>query len=549
MPFSRRRILQAGVALGATGVAGALSPELAQAANRALAPRSSLDLSDGAVIATFDAGSGPQQLGLRNLPGVIPGCSEALCARADGSIAVLDTLNRRIALVRGSSIAATIPLPSSVFPTDVRESGGVLQVLDMAGDQVLIVGGAGVTRVDIPRDRRSRISRLTPAGQPGAVGIVEEDVASSDYVVNPIGPQASASPGFGDGAGGRVVIGYPAALPARRRNVTVTTATGRFVVETKHPLGSVIALGTDTTGFLYLLVTELVPSEGGLDIDLTVRRYQPDGTFIAMARVPVRGGSAQPRTAVTIAANGDAYALVPDRRRTAILRLHWSHNLESLRPTRLPFPPGFGLANAALIIPNTRAQATAKAQTFYNYQWTATQAMLDRTCTASAPPYPVSQRPSYLTVPGTYFEIPYCFGAFDEPGAFVLRINSPYNYTTGDKECSNPPGWKGCTAGVDCSGFIQQCWGIGPPKQDDTTLLNWVTNSPGQPLNVGGTLYPGDLWRLPGQHVRLHYSYPGDGTGDYMYEASLQWGERVWYAFHGWADYANYLWCLGNFAS
>lgn len=125
--------------------------------------------------------------------------------------------------------------------------------------------------------------------------------------------------------------------------------------------------------------------------------------------------------------------------------------------------------------------------------------------------------------------------------------HSPYNYTLGD---TNGTGnWRGCTAGADCSGFIQQCWGIGGDKLGTETLLEWVTNSPGQTQDVGGTLSPGDMWRLPYSHVRLHHSYPGDGTGDYMYEASISWGERVWWAFRPWSQYTNYLWCLGNFLS
>ena len=58
-----------------------------------------------------------------------------------------------------------------------------------------------------------------------------------------------------------------------------------------------------------------------------------------------------------------------------------------------------------------------------------------------------------------------------------------------------------------------------------------------------------DMWRLPYQHVRLHYSYPQGGGGDYMYEESISWGERAWFAYRPWSEYPGYLWCLGNFSS
>lgn len=61
MPVSRRRVLQAGLAVGATGLVSALTPELVKGAGQLAAPVRSLDLSVGTIIGVFDAGSGPQQ--------------------------------------------------------------------------------------------------------------------------------------------------------------------------------------------------------------------------------------------------------------------------------------------------------------------------------------------------------------------------------------------------------------------------------------------------------------------------------------------------------
>jgi cell wall-associated NlpC family hydrolase len=228
-----------------------------------------------------------------------------------------------------------------------------------------------------------------------------------------------------------------------------------------------------------------------------------------------------------------------------VLRLDWSDELKSLAPLRRLIPASFGIAYATSVVPNTRAQAIAKAGTFIQWGWTATAEMLARSCTAGNPPK-TSIRPSYLTGPGTYINIPYCWGAFDEPGAYVLRIDPSVGYTCGDAETSIPPGWKGCTAGADCSGFIQQCWGIGPPKQNDAGLLQWVVSENSQ--DVGGSLSPGDMWRWPDQHVRLHSSYAG-GTGDNMFEASLSWGQQIYYSYRPFTDYTNYFWDACNFAS
>lgn len=548
MPFSRRRVLQAGLAIGATGVVSALTPELVRGAGRLTAPVRPLDLSVGSVVATFDAGSGPQQLGIRDIAGLSPGGPLALAMRSDGSVAMLDTLNRRISIIRGSVVTSTIPLPHAVFPTDVRERGADLCVLDQAGSQLLVVSGTDVSAFPLPSDRRSRVSRLVAGQSVGAIGVAEEDALSFDYSFDPNAPQPTAQRGFGDGQGGRIVVQYPK-NQKNRKTATLVTSSGREIeIETESALGSAVVLGSDRAGFIYVEIAALLESDGGVDVDITIRRYALDGTFAGAARVPVRGRWAQPTTAVAVAPNGDAYAIASDHTRTYLLRLNWTQSLAPLQPLRALLPASFGSANALSVIPNTRQQALNKASNYENWAWTLTAEMMTRSCyEPGSGTY--SGLPSYLSAPGTYYHMPYCWGAFDEPGAYVLRISAPYNYTTGDNHGIVGVPWRGCTAGADCSGFIQQCWGIGPPKQSTESILEWVTNSPGQSQDVGGTLYPGDMWRLPNSHVRMHYSYPGDGTGDYMYEASIEWGEQVWFAFRPWSQYTNYLWCTGNFLS
>lgn len=378
------------------------------------------------------------------------------------------------------------------------------------------------------------------AGRP-SVSIIEEDGAAASFDLATADHRATQAGVFDDGA---VAVSYAARLPEFRRSARVQTRDRAFGIETTHPLGSVVPLGADRSSFLYFLVTELPNSEvGGLDVDLTVRRYRSDGTFSAMARVPVRGRWSHPRTAVSIAPNGDAIALVTERTRTTIVRLAWVPVLAPLTAIRTLLPTGIGLANAATPIPNSRASAFSVADSYQNTWWTCTSEMLSRSCGGAL-------LPSYIAGIGSYKEIPYCWGGNDTPSSFIANINSPNNRMLGDAN-GNVCCWRGCTAGADCSGFgyITQSWGITSGHQSTETLLNWVTNSPGQSQSQGGTLYMMDMWRLPNSHVRMHYSYPGGGGGEYMYEESIYWGERAWFAFRPWSDYPNYLWCLGNFSS
>jgi len=128
------------------------------------------------------------------------------------------------------------------------------------------------------------------------------------------------------------------------------------------------------------------------------------------------------------------------------------------------------------------------------------------------------------------------------PQGFITEMNAGKLAGNANTTGNFKPG----TSSVDCSGMIQQCWGVGDGvKQDDTMLTNWVTES--NRWDVGATLSPGDMWRLPTEHARMHRAYPGDGTGEWMIEATMDWQNRCYNTFRPWSDYVNYYWNKGNF--
>lgn len=323
----------------------------------------------------------------------------------------------------------------------------------------------------------------------------------------------------------------------QRRSARVRQGDGTtFEIITTHALGAVVPLGRDAAGRSYFQVSELVPSDGGLDVDLTLRRFAPDGTAAGVARVPVRGRESSPRRAACFAPNGDAFTLFTESRQVRILQLDWSTGVAPLKPLTAVIELPHFTANAALQIANCRTTAIDIGKQYAHGTWTAVQANLDHHLRSDV------AKPQYLVGPGTYYELPYCWGGMHVPQGFINQMNdgnlAGNALTTG--------GFKEGTSSVDCSGMIQQCWGVGGlVKQDDTMLLNWVTETNTQ--DVGATLYPGDMWRLPGAHVRMHRAYPGDGTGAYMIEATMDWGNKCYNTFRPWSDFTNYWWCKGNF--
>lgn len=534
---SRRRLLKAGSALGASTAVSGFSPELFSAAARILQQvQNRPDLAGTTTLASLRSGAGPQEIGLHSLP--TPDGPHAIVARRDGSFAILDTINRRVSILRGSNVAQTIPLRTASYPIDLVESFDRLYALDAAGQQVLDINGTTVTSHPLPRESRIRASRLG-----GAIGSHPVTVVEEDYVSHGLSEsRASARPGFADPATGIAQVHYPT---ARGWRDTATIVFGNGVIarlSSRGFLGSAIGLGRDLAGRYYVQVNELRTGAAGIAVDIVVHRFLPDGTNAGVTRVPVRGRSAQPTRVVTITPAGDAVALFPDGTRTLVVQLTWTTGLVAYPPP-LRLPEHAGVALAVNQIGKCRFETTQIADTYWLHPWTAVSRNLQINCSPS-----LVTLPGYLrNGPGPYREIPYCWGGNCVPAGFNERMNQVSPPITAGNTNATGCCFVGCTEGIDCSGFIGQCWGIGA-KQDDTGLLQWVTNraviDPGNPPPWMGR---GDMYRWPGRHVRMHDVYSSLSTGPMVYESGALNDDRVWYRFYSWSELDLYEWCLGNF--
>jgi len=68
-----------------------------------------------------------------------------------------------------------------------------------------------------------------------------------------------------------------------------------------------------------------------------------------------------------------------------------------------------------------------------------------------------------------------------------------------------------CAAGVDCSGFVTQCWGLaGSGHAYSTSNLRDIAGEP--KYNWFSDMRPGDALNLAGSHVVLFTGYNHDGT-------------------------------------
>jgi hypothetical protein len=174
----------------------------------------------------------------------------------------------------------------------------------------------------------------------------------------------------------------------------------------------------------------------------------------------------------------------------------------------------------------TRAQMIATAKTFSEHKWTCARTNLSASCAKKA----------YLPkwTPGQQvLGIPYRWGGADSPEVFDHKLAQGLGAGSHSRD-----GILSCTTGVDCSGFVAQCWGLAESGHAfSTTNLRLVGGKPKD--NWFTDLRPGDALVKPGSHVVLFAGYNKDGTIN-IYEASGS-ASRVVYHAIPWSRVKGYI--------
>lgn len=113
--------------------------------------------------------------------------------------------------------------------------------------------------------------------------------------------------------------------------------------------------------------------------------------------------------------------------------------------------------------------------------------------------------------------MPYMWGGFDTPESFQRKMRRGYyagDIATNEKKRLLEAGVSRRAAGIDCSGFVSRCWGLG--QAYSTRTLHKVS----YPLGRWDELKPGDMlltrghamifagWTVPGERVRFYEAGP-----------------------------------------
>jgi hypothetical protein len=191
----------------------------------------------------------------------------------------------------------------------------------------------------------------------------------------------------------------------------------------------------------------------------------------------------------------------------------------------------FALASAPVPAPRqdlpvlTRDEIMEAAKRLANYQWVCGEANRRAPCVTQ------SRYASDWQVGQTVTGIPYDWGGMDDPEAFGRKLSQGYAAGSHSQH-----GVTGCTAGIDCSGYVGYCWGIRDPGQKKgTSTIRSIAVRP--KYNVFTDMQPGDALNKPGSHIVLFAGYRVDGK-PIVYEAVSRPYNRV--VRNDWSDWSRY---------
>lgn len=176
------------------------------------------------------------------------------------------------------------------------------------------------------------------------------------------------------------------------------------------------------------------------------------------------------------------------------------------------------------LVPMTRDQMLSIARQIANYTWTCREENRVAPC-----------------VPGSYecdFEagesitgIAYDWGGID--GIIEYQVKLDQGQAAGSH---SRHGVTGCTAGIDCSGYISLCWG--QRSKYGTWTLREIGAKP--KYNWYTEMKPGDALVKPGSHVVLFVAYKENGN-PIVYEASGSHGKVILNDWSPWSRYMSYF--------
>jgi hypothetical protein len=291
----------------------------------------------------------------------------------------------------------------------------------------------------------------------------------------------------------------------------------KLQLPTVKTLGNVQVVSIDTSGNSYVLLEELGTSAQDTPVTTSVVKFSRRGEALARFRLPVDQVVFVPRRPVAVSPDGSVLFLAVSATDAQVIRLSevpigTEGTGGSTRAASPPYDGDFQVlvrgsahsrgGEARTTRPMTRTEVLTRAHRALTVQWTPSATNLGPEQSFCDPIQPEHRwkRPARLdgTAGTTVSAIPYRWGGYESVDQFLADIGR--GKLAGDVCTCRQSQFGYCitpnAAGLDCSGFVSQAWGI--PYFTTTGLKTFAVALP-----KFGELQPGDALNNAGSHVRL----------------------------------------------
>ncbi|MDQ7794721.1 MAG: hypothetical protein RDU89_10000 [bacterium] len=239
---------------------------------------------------------------------------------------VLDSVNCQVhCLNPRGELARTIELPFAGYPLDLVRTPEAFYVLDDS-NQVFKVSPDGrlLEEYLLPEGMCSyQVYRLVAEGDRVRLWVQNYHEFDLDELPSSVDLDAfmnenkQVGPGITSPDGTRWV----AQFAGLTEGWLVNLDTGKTIrIEANGLFGSARLVGFDGKGHVYLVVEDLYDEEAGLGVEVTLRKYAPDGTLAGVAVMP-SDLAFVPRRLAEVTPDGEIFVMVPRLAEVEVHRL------------------------------------------------------------------------------------------------------------------------------------------------------------------------------------------------------------------------------------
>ncbi|MBI3522724.1 MAG: hypothetical protein HY071_06425 [Chloroflexi bacterium] len=281
-----------------------------------------------AAVAEFGIGSGPGQVTYetRVVSDIARG-PQSFTVGSDGSVYVLDSLQRRIHIAKAGAVTRTVAVPQSAYLREIHVTiDGTIWLLDN-NDRILSLGSDGrpLSSSQLPKGMRAYdVLRITPDSAGPALwtrGYRQFSLGALPATVDLAETLNDKAGTFGGGIAAADGVRWSAHTEGHTIVVGAASGGSRIVVTPQTFGATAQPIGFDASGLFYISVQDAYTSGGFIRVEETIQRYKRSGERDGVARLPTESFVISPHRTAEITSDGQVYVMVPAADKLTVYRV------------------------------------------------------------------------------------------------------------------------------------------------------------------------------------------------------------------------------------